>query len=156
MVIAHSGTDTVTLKTKTETVTIGPGIRIGSFTIPGAGEYDVASIQCEGIPLTASVAYFIRAEELTTLILDELDSSVTKLDDVAQVNILVADLRSDANIDTLKVITKALEPSYLVLSGAGATEAVLAALGLPRTEGDTLKITRVGLPLEGTSVLIRA
>jgi len=156
MVITHSGSDSVAIKTKTETVIVGPGLTIGQFSLPGAGEYDIASIQCEGLALTSSVAYLVRAEDLTLLVLDHLDETVTKIDDASKADILIADIRSDDTSDNLKDIVKALEPSFVVLHGAGATDSFVEALGLPKVEGDSLKVTRTGLPLEGTSLLARA
>ena len=155
MVITHSGTDSISIKTKTETIVMGPGLSIGQFVIPGAGEFDIASIQCEGFPLTNSVAYLVRSEDLTLLLLENLDTAVTKLDDASKADILIVEVRSDDTVENLKQVVKALEPSFVVLSGAGVTTAFVESLGLPRVEGDSLKMTRAGLPLEGTSVLAR-
>ena len=150
MVITYLSNDSVSVKTKTDTVLLGNGVTIGSYAVPGAGEYDVASIQCEGIYLDKATAYFIRTEDLTITYLTDTDKSVTKLDEASAADILVADLRSDAEVDDLKSIVKAVEPFYVLLVGAGATAEMSAALGLSLYESSSLKITRTGLPLEGT------
>ena len=156
MQFTHSGTDTIVVKTKTEPITIGATLTIGSFTIPGAGEYDVASIACEGQAMeSGAFVYSIRTEDLMITYLTKLDREVTKLDGVSNTNVLVLDLRSDDTADMIKPIVKAVEPQYLVLIGAGATEPLIAELAIPILESTGLKITRTGLPLEGTSILKR-
>ena len=156
MVITYSGNDSVAIKTKTETVLIGPGVTVGSFALPGAGEYDIASIQVDGVVLSSSIAYFIRTEELTTLVLDQVDPAINAADELSNTDILIVDVRSDDTPESVKSMVKAIEPSYLVLTGAGATVGLITALGLPRVEGDSLKVSRTSLPLEGTTVLARA
>lgn len=156
MVISYNSSGDVSIKTKTETVTLGSSVTIGSFVIPGPGEYDVAGIQCEAQALTSGFASFIRTEDLTITYLGSLDPQAKKLDDVSSTHILVADIRSNDKPEDLKPIVKDVEPSYVVLCGAGATPAFTAGLGLPMVEEQTLKITRAGLPLEGTFVLNRA
>lgn len=156
MVISYTSAGNVSVKTKTETVTLDGTVTIGSFLVPGPGEYDIADIQCEARALASSFATFLRAEELTVTHLAQIDPAVTKLDDAAATHILVADVKSDDQPDTLKPIVKALEPSYVVLAGPGATPEFAKGLGLPLAEGDSLKLTRAGLPLEGTYVLSRA
>jgi hypothetical protein len=153
MVISYSSSGDVTVKTKTETVTLGSSVTIGSFVVPGPGEYDIAGIQCEAKALTESVAYFIRTEDLTITHLSLIEAEVGKLEDASATHILVADIRSDDKPDKLKPILKALEPSYVVIMGAGATKEFANGLGLLDAEGDTLKLTRAGLPLEGTYLL---
>src|ERR1044072_274823 len=107
MQLTYSGTDTVVIKTKTESVTLGAGVVIGDFTVPGPGEYDIASIQCEGKSLpSASVAYFIRAEDLTVTFLPTIDIAVSKLDDASNTDILVLDVRSDDTVETVKAVVK--------------------------------------------------
>jgi hypothetical protein len=155
MVISYTSGGDVSIKTKTETVTLGNAATIGSFVIPGPGEYDIAGIQCEARPLTDSYASFIRSEDLTVTFLPKVDTAITKLDDASATHILVVDVRSDDTAEALKPIVKSIEPSYVVLTGAGATSEFATALGFPKAEGDSLKLTRAGLPLEGTYVLTR-
>ncbi|HSI20181.1 MAG TPA: hypothetical protein VLA04_00510 [Verrucomicrobiae bacterium] len=156
MVISYTSSGDVSIKTKSETVTLGSSVTIGSFVVPGPGEYDIASIQCEAKALTNSFVSFIRTEDLTVTFLSELDGQVTKLDDASSTHILVADIRSDDKPDSLKPIIKGIEPSYVVICGSGATPEFAAALGIQPVEGGTLKLTRAGLPLEGTYLLNRA
>ena len=153
MQIGYTASGDLQLKTKTETVTMGAGLRIGSKVIPGPGEYDVASIQCEGMAIDGTVAYFIRTEDLMITFLTGLDGLVTKLEDISDTAILVADVRSDDTPEAAKKIIKALEPYYVFLIGAGATPDFIAKLELPQSEDSTLKITRAGLPLEGTTII---
>ena len=69
---------------------------------------------------------------------------------------VVVDLRSDSTPEQLKPVLKALEPSYVFLAGAGATQELSQALGLAAFEGSSLKVTRSSLPLEGTFLVGRA
>jgi hypothetical protein len=156
MVITHTSSGEVSIKTKTDTIVLGGSITIGSFVVPGPGEYDVSDIQCESKALTDSFASFLRTEELTVVFLNKIDPAVAKMDDASNANIVVVDVRSDDTPESLKPIVKAIEPSYVVLSGAGATPEFAAALGLPMVEESSLKITRAGLPMEGTYLLNRA
>jgi hypothetical protein len=138
MVISYTSSGDVSVKTKTETVTLGNDVTIGSFVVPGPGEYDIASIQCEAKPLATSFASFIRTEDLTVTFLSRIESEIMKMDDANATHILVVDVRSD-----------------VVLCGAGATKEFVVDLGIPMTEEKTLKLTRAGLPLEGTYLLNR-
>jgi hypothetical protein len=155
MVISYQSNDTVSIKTKQESILVGGGITIGSYTIPGAGEYDIASIQCEGQFIEKSIVYFLRAEDLTITFVDDADTSVTKVDDASNTDILILDLRSDSESDKVKTIIKGIEPSYVLLIGAGATPEFTAGLGLNPFESSTLKIVRSGLPMEGTFLVPR-
>jgi hypothetical protein len=153
MVISYTSSGEVSIKTKTETVVLNGGVTIGSFVVPGPGEYDIAGIQCEARALTQSAAYFLRTEDLTITFLGLIEQGVTELDDASATHVLVVDVRSDDKPETLKPIVKALEPSYVLLTGAGATPTFASALNLPAADGDSLKLTRAGLPLEGTYLL---
>jgi hypothetical protein len=156
MVLSYASNGDVILKTKSESVMLGSEVRIGSFVVPGPGEYDIAGIQCEAKPLTQSFASFIRAEDLTITYLNPVEPEITKLNDASAAHILIADIRSDDQADTLKAIVKAIEPSYVVLRGTGATTDFVTALGITPAEGIPLKLTRTGLPPEGTFLVTPA
>ena len=151
MTIAYAPDGSVQLKMKSDTVSLGTAVRINSYELPGPGEYDVASVQVEAHPLGTGFAYLIRSEELLTVFLDNPQSDITTMDDASNCNILIVDVRSDSSADSLKVTIKSLEPSYVFLMGASAE--FIAAIGIA-TAPSPLKITRAGLPLEGTTVII--
>ncbi len=153
MQISYTSTGNVQLKTKTVPVTLGGGVTIGDRVVSGPGEYDIANIQCEGKALPLATAYFIRDEDLWITYLTNLDAEVTKLDDASETAILVLDIKSDNTPASAKAIIKALEPAYVFLSGPGATAEFMAELGVPLGEAGSLKITRTGLPLEGTTLI---
>lgn len=155
MHISHTSTGTVLLKTKTEQVNLGSEVTIGSYTVPGAGEYDIATIQCESYNLARGTAYIIRAEDLVVTFLSEISAEVGTLDDASNTDILVVDVRSNNTVDELKPIVKALEPAYLFLIGEGATPEFASLLNLPLGEAGSLKVSKTGLPLEGTSLIPR-
>jgi len=143
----------VLIKGKAETVSLKDTVTINSYVLPGQGEYDVAGVQCEGFNLSAGLVYFIRLEDLQLTYLSQIDSGVSKLDDASNCNILIVDVRSDDTADSLKGIIKNVEPSFVILCGAGATPEFRTALNLPTQEIGTFKISRAGLPLEGTTIL---
>lgn len=155
MVITYTSSGDVSVKTKTETVNLGSEVTIGSFVVPGPGEYDVANIQCEAKALSDSFACFLRTEDLTVTHLSKIDPTVTKLDDASATNILVVEVRSDDQPEALKPIIKAIEPSYVLVYGAGATPSFTSGLGLQDTDKGPLKLVRAGLPLEGTYLVAR-
>ena len=148
MNISYQANGTVSVNTKNQVINLGSEVKIGSYTVPGAGEYDVAAIQCEVTALSRGLAYFIHTEDLTVTLLSVINPEVAKLDDAASTNILVVYVRSDDQPEALKPILKILEPSYVFL--LGASPEFRLSLGLPDYEGTTLKVTRSGLPLEGT------
>jgi hypothetical protein len=153
MTIQFGADGNINLKTKAETVTVGKGVVINNYTLPGRGEYDVASVQAEVYQAGNALAYTLRVEELMTIYLDVPDLAVADLDDAANCNILILDLRSDSSTDVVKTIIKRLEPSYVFAIGA-QTE-LIEALALPK-EVSPLKVTRLGLPLEGTILIVPA
>ena len=152
MTITYSSDGNLHLKTKNELVVLGSSVKIGSHTITGPGEYDVASIQCEGQALPTGVVYFIRSEDLLITFLPNCDEAVNTVDDASDTDILVFDVRSSSEADKAKAIIKALEPSYVFLLGSSSQE-VSATLGLSTGEESSLKITQAGLPLEGTTLI---
>jgi hypothetical protein len=152
--LSFTSGDHVQLKVKNDTVNLGETVSIRDYVLPGAGEYDVAGVLCEAQVAGDSLAYFIRLDDLQTTYLPRLASEVTKLDDASNCNILVVDVRSDDKPESLKPILKALEPSYVALIGAGATPEFQKALNLTTQEGASHKLTRSGLPLEGTILLV--
>jgi hypothetical protein len=156
MVITYLPNDKVSVKTKTETITFGDGVVIGDYSIPGAGEYEVASIQCEASYLEKATAYFVFTEDLNVTFLSDVDQSVTKEDSASKTDILVIDVRSDGGAAQIKNIVKAIEPSYVFLIGSGSHSELVESLGLTPFDGSTLKITRTGLPLEGTFLVSKA
>jgi hypothetical protein len=153
MVISFTSTGEVQLKAKNGTVVLGATPRIEAFELTGPGEYDIAGIQCDGHSAGSGVLYTFRTEDLVVSFVTQLDPAVAKLDDASDAHVLVFDLKSDDDPAALKNLVKSLEPSFVVLSGAGATAEAAAALGLPAIEESSLKLTRAGLPLEGTSLL---
>ena len=155
MNISHNSRDGITISTKNRSIEIGANVMIGDYTVPGAGEYDIAGVQCEAQNLSTGTVYFIRAEDLTLTYLTQTDPEVTKLDDASATHILIMDVRSDEKAQDLKVILKSLEPSYLFLIGSSSTPELYEQLGLPRHEGSSLKITHSGLPLEGTFLVAK-
>lgn len=155
MQIAYTSTGALQLKTKSGNVSIDPQIVIGNFTIPGAGEYDIASIQCEGHALSSSVAYFLRSEELNITVLADIDPSITKLDDAANTDILVVEVKSNDTPEALAPVIKALEPAYVFLLGPGANKNFATTLNLPLAEESALKLgSRNALPVEGTTLFL--
>lgn len=152
MTVTLEANGSVQLKARSEIVSIGAGVVINNVSLPGAGEYDIAGIQADVRPAGNALAYFVYTEELLTIYLDTPALEVTDLSNAENCNVFILDLRSDSSTDTVKVLIKRLEPSYVVL--IGATPEVLTEIGLP-TQTGTLKVTRSGLPLEGTTILTR-
>jgi|GEM_PF-5316675 len=153
MQITYTANGSVQLKTKNLPVTIGGQVTIGDKVISGPGEYDIASTQCEGVALPLATAYFIRDEDLLITYLTHLDPEVTKLDDISDTAILVLDINSEDTAGSTKSIIKAVEPAYVFLIGPGVTAAFVEELGLTKGETGPLKVTRAGLPLEGTTLI---
>lgn len=153
MQISYSSSSEVIIKTKTENVVLGNGVKIGNHKIDGQGEYDVASIQCEGHAFDHGIAYFIRNEELFITYLTTASKESVGLDDISNTDVLVTDIRSDDSADSVRLLIKSLEPSYVFLIGAGATDKLIAELNLPVSENSVLKLTKLGLPEEGTFII---
>ena len=153
MTIGYTSADTISIKTKNETILINGEVQIGHYLIPSAGEYDISAIQCEAQNLGQAIVYFIHTEDLTITFLSALQSEVTKLDDASNTDILILEVRSDNTAEDLKPILKALEPAYLFLIGAGVSSEFVESLGLPTQATQNLKVTRSALPLEGTTLI---
>ena len=153
MQLTLTGDNGVALKSKQVTVTLGETVTIGEYKISGAGEYDVAGIQCEGAVTGTTVSYFIWMEDLQFTYVTALSSEISKLDKASTTHVLIADIRSDDRPEQLIQILKKLEPTYVTLFGAGNTDEFRKLLGLPVQQGSTHKLTRSGLPIEGTTLL---
>lgn len=154
MQISYAANGSLVVKTKTESIVLGDGVRIGNHAITGPGEYDIATIQCDGKVLAGTFVFLLRSEELLITYATDLNKEISSLDTVSDTAILVLDVRSDADKTVAKSLIKAIEPAYVFLIGAGATQAFAAELGIPLLSETSFKITRTGLPLEGTSLII--
>src|SRR5437667_82344 len=117
MTISYQADDRVVATSKGLTVTFGKDVAINEYIIPGAGEYDVAGVQCEVYSLGTSLAYFARIEDLVVTFLHDTNHGVSELDDASSTNILIMDIRSDVKPEDVKPILKRLEPSYVFLIG---------------------------------------
>jgi len=153
MQISYQSDGSVLASTKNKSVRLGAQVVIDNYVVPGAGEYDVAAIQCEAHAFSDGLAYFVHLEDLTISYLTTLTTELTKLDEASSTDILVVDLRSDNTAEQFKPILKALEPSYVFLTGSGATPELIEKLGLTKQEGDNLKVTKSSLPMEGTFLI---
>ncbi len=154
MIASYTAHGSVELKTKNISVVLANGVSVGSQQIAGPGEYDVQGVQCEATAYEGGIGYFVRVEDMVTAYLTKVDATASKLDGITEAAILVLDVRSDDTNESVKALIKAVEPSYVLLAGAGATKEMAAALGFPLTEGSSLKVTKAGLPLEGTSLIL--
>jgi hypothetical protein len=154
MLISLLSNDSVQVKTKTSSMAIGNGVTIGTYSIPGAGEYDIAGIQCEAVYADTALCYYMRAEDLQITFVDGPDLSMAKQDEASRTDILIIDLRSDTEVSTVKSLIKSVEPSYIALIGAGVTADFLSGLALPH-QASPLKLTRSSLPIEGSYLLVQ-
>ena len=143
-------------KLKAATFSLGATVRIGEYELPGAGEYDVSAVHVEAKNLEAGIVYWLRAEDLQVAYLSHTDPTVNKHEEAAATDILVINLSSEDTAASLKPLLKSMEPSFLFLIGAGATPDLMKSLSLPMQEGGSLKITKVGLPEEGTTLIMPA
>jgi hypothetical protein len=150
MTISYQTNGSVVVQTKNHTVRLGDTVQLDEYTIPGAGEFDVAAIQCEAYSLAEGTVYFVHSEDITVSYFSGIAPGGTKLEEASSTNILVVDVKSNDQADKLKAIVKSMEPSYVFLIGSGATPEFRAELGLNAYENSTLKVSRTGLPLEGT------
>jgi hypothetical protein len=153
MVITQPSPDTLSIKTKSTTITIRDGVTIGSYTVPGAGEYDISGIQCTAQYLPEGVIFFLNIEDVIVTYLSFPHPESMKIDDASDSQILVVNLRSDTKPETLKPIIKALEPAYVYLLNHNINPAIAEELALPKEQVPNLKVTATGLPEEGTTVI---
>jgi hypothetical protein len=156
MTITQSSPDRVVIKGKQATVTIGKEVQIGDYTIPGAGEYDVAGIHCEGQYLSEGAAFFLQVEDIVLCYLTQPHADLLKVDNVSDTDILIVDLRSDDTAAALKPIIKAVEPSYVYLLNSTGRTDLITELNLPVETVPILKVTAGTLPAEPTPTLVQA
>lgn len=154
MVISFTPQDDVLIKAKTANILLNSVAKIDTYTVPGAGEYDVKGIQCEAEYLPDGLVYFFRAEDILITYMTSVDQKATKMEDSADTNILVLSLCSDNTADQVKVLVKALEPSFLLLTGP-YNPTIITDLNLTTEKTSTLKVTASSLPAEGTTLIVR-
>jgi len=91
MVIQLTGDKGFEIRTKTETILIGPSVKVGAFPLPGPGEYEVADISARGYP----GAYLFTAEDMTILAIDNPESvteeTVKQIDEDIDVLLIAVD-----------------------------------------------------------------
>ena len=156
MVISYTAEGNVAAKLKAATFSLGATVRVDEYELPGAGEYDVHSVHVEAANLDACTAYWLHAEDLHIAYVTQPDPSISKQDEAASTDILVAYLRSEDKAEDLKGILKSMEPGYLFLIGPGVTSDAATLLSLPTHEGASLKVQKSSLPLEGTILVLPA
>jgi hypothetical protein len=154
MHVSPSATGELLLKTKHATITLGATVRIGERELPGAGEYDVASVHVECFALTKAYAYLLRAEDLVITYLTDIDPTAINAEGVGDTAFLVIEVRSDSNPAEVKTLISKLEPAIVALRGAGATDVFAAQLGFSASRDFPIKLLRSALPETTTLYLV--
>src|SRR5258708_4081100 len=78
---------TISLKTKNATARINGAVVIGSITIDGPGEYDVAGISVRGLQCSAQTVYIVQAEDLKMAIVPRVPETLSS-DQLEQIGIV--------------------------------------------------------------------
>ncbi len=155
MQLSFTSAGDVLLKEKEAEVVLGTVVRIGAYEVPGAGEFEVQGVPCTVEVAEGQYAYFFTLDGVHVTYLDPAVAGVSELEDASSTEVLVIRLRGDESRELVGGLIKKLEPGYLVLAGSNAQE-LGSTLGLTPEAGATLKISRSGLPEEGTRLFLGA
>lgn len=155
MQLSLTSSGDVLLKEKGVEVTLGTSVRIGSYEVPGAGEFEVETVPCTVEVADEQFAYFLVVDGVHVTYLDPAVAGVSDLSDASSTEVLVVRLRGDESKELLTTLVKKLEPGFLVLTGSSAEE-LGSTLGLTPEPGNVLKVSRTSLPEEGTRLFLGA
>lgn len=155
MQLSFTSAGDVLLKEKSTEVTLGTTVRIGTYEVPGAGEFEVDGVPCTVEVADDQFATFLVLDGVHVTYLDPAVAGVSELAEASSTEVLVVRLRGDESKELITTLIKKLEPGYLVLAGS-TQEELGSTLGLTAEPGAVLKVTRSSLPEEGTRLFLGA
>jgi len=144
--------NTLQIKGGQSTVSLHDKVRLGTFEVPGPGEYDVAGTSAIVLPAPACTAV-LSVETVSILYLDRPYKIDPEKEDFANIDIVAIRLSEKDDIATAQQIIKDLEPRAYVLFGLAATE-IISTLKLTVEPTAKWTVTANSLPEEGTEAVV--
>lgn len=145
--ITHPKPDAYQLKGAV-TVTLGPSITVGDYTIDHPGEYDVAGVGVHGFQADGHVLYRLRIEGMRVIWLSSLPPVAGKevLEEIEDPDILFITISSGEETKRAAEWLGALAPKIVIVHDAGL--ALKSLDGAPLEDLDDLKVSPLSLPQE--------
>jgi hypothetical protein len=154
MIISAPSVETIQVKTKNGTITLGSRVKIDDFTLAGPGEYEVAGIEAIGI----GRLYTFDVEEMCLAYLDKINGPLTneEQDAVTNVDILFVPVGGGDVLDgkgALQVITQ-VDPRIVIPTYYDDIESFSKEEGVTLESIDSLKIARTNVPETERKVIV--
>lgn len=151
MHITHSD-DTLHIKGGPSVVSLHNSVRLGTFEVPGPGEYDVAGTSAIVLPAPSCTAV-LSVETVSILYLDHPYKIDPEREDFANIDVVAIRLTAPDDIAVAQEVIKDLEPRAYVLFGLPAAE-IITTLKLTVEPVAKWTVTANSLPEEGTEAVV--
>lgn len=151
MHISHSD-NTLHIKGGPSIVALHNTVNLGTFEVPGPGEYDVAGTSAIVLPAPSCTA-ILRIETVSLLYLDRPYKIDPESEDFANIDVVIIRLTSPEDIPVAQQIIKDLEPRAYVLYGLAASE-IITTLKLTVEPTSKWTVTANSLPEEGMEAVV--
>lgn len=144
--------NTLQIKGAQSIVALHDTVRLGTFDVPGPGEYDVAGTSA--IVLSApSCTAILRVETVSILYLDRPYKLDPEREDFTNIDVVAIRVSQKDDISITQQIIKDLEPRAYVLYGLDAAE-IIGELKLTVEPTAKWTVTANSLPEEGTEAIV--
>lgn len=144
--------NTLQIKASQASVSLHNAVRLGTFEVPGPGEYDVEGVSAIVMPAQSCTA-IVSLETVSILYLDHPYKVDPEDEDFANVDVVAIRVSTAEEIAVAQQVIKDLEPRAYVLFGMPAAEIIdVAKLTLEPTVKWTVSAN--SLPEEGTEAVV--
>lgn len=154
MIITAPLHETIQIKTKNTTISLGIENKVGDFVLSGPGEYEIAGVEIEGV----GKIYLFSTEEMRIAYLDKMDRPLNDLEQelVGDVDILFIPVGGDDVLDAkaaLQIINQ-VDPRIIIPVYYQELASFTEVEGIAPEYVDSLKITRTTLPETERKVIV--
>ncbi len=154
MIITAPLHETIQIKTKNTTISLGIEDKVGDFTLCGPGEYEIASVEIIGV----GRVYLFTTEDMRLAYLDKLNRPLTDAEQeaVADVDILFIPVGGGDVLDAkaaLQVINQ-IDPRIIIPVYYEQLATFTEEEGITPEYVDSLKMTRSTLPETERKVIV--
>ncbi len=147
---------TLWLKDGTQAVKCTDRLEIGDFEAPGPGEYDVAGISAIDLPGLSSLAAVVSDGGISMLYLDRPVKLDKESDDLANIDILITRVNTDAELKEARQVAKDLEPTGWAIFGDLPYADIAKELTLTTEPQEKWTVSSSSLPEEGMETVVLA
>ncbi len=157
MQIVRPSSSVLELKLKQATVILSPeSIKVGSVTVDGPGEYDIAGVAIKGMALEHQTLFFLNAEDIRICCVLQQPEKLTQTikEELGNIDLAVVPVTAEAAIADTVTLINDLEPAAVIPIGGGNIDEFAKTMQASGEVQDSIKITKAQLYGEERQVFL--